>query len=210
MRCRIQISQSTADRLKATGKGAWIRPREDLVEAKGKGVIKTYWLASRPNATAKKARRSSLEKTNEVFLSRRSQFQNRGGTSSSEGSVFTEDEDAFGRSSNTSTAFEIPAEALSEDRHRRRVINWQTELLIKSLKLIVARRSQTLEVDIDNITISRMKGSIVLDEVVESIALPQFDEDAFQFQRDPHSVLLSLSVVSQVGKQASTSWHLVY
>jgi hypothetical protein len=40
---RIQVSQSTADLLFANGKGHWLTPREDLVKAKGKGLLQTYW-----------------------------------------------------------------------------------------------------------------------------------------------------------------------
>ena len=41
---RIQVSQSTADLLKAAGKQQWLTAREDLVEAKGKGKMQTYWV----------------------------------------------------------------------------------------------------------------------------------------------------------------------
>lgn len=41
---KIHISQATADLLIQSGKSNWIKPREDIVEAKGKGVLKTYWL----------------------------------------------------------------------------------------------------------------------------------------------------------------------
>jgi transcription elongation factor len=40
---RIHVSQSTADALIATGKGHWLTIREDKVEAKGKGLLITYW-----------------------------------------------------------------------------------------------------------------------------------------------------------------------
>jgi hypothetical protein len=43
-RGRIQISQTTADLISDGGKAHWITPREDAVQAKGKGVMKTYWL----------------------------------------------------------------------------------------------------------------------------------------------------------------------
>jgi hypothetical protein len=43
-RGRIHISQSTADLISAAGKAHWIKPRKDLVEAKGKGAMQTYWL----------------------------------------------------------------------------------------------------------------------------------------------------------------------
>ena len=43
-RGRIQLSQSTAELLMAAGKQHWVRPRQDAVTAKGKGVMHTYWL----------------------------------------------------------------------------------------------------------------------------------------------------------------------
>jgi hypothetical protein len=42
-RNRIHVSQSTADLLIADGKGHWLTPRKDLVNAKGKGLLQTYW-----------------------------------------------------------------------------------------------------------------------------------------------------------------------
>jgi hypothetical protein len=45
IRNRIQISQSTADLLIEAGKQAWVTPREDMVRAKGKGVLATFWLS---------------------------------------------------------------------------------------------------------------------------------------------------------------------
>jgi 3'5'-cyclic nucleotide phosphodiesterase/Adenylate and Guanylate cyclase catalytic domain len=41
---QIQVSQKTADLLRALGKEGWLTQREDLVEAKGKGSLVTYWL----------------------------------------------------------------------------------------------------------------------------------------------------------------------
>jgi len=40
----IQCSQSTADLLVEAGKSKWLEPREDPIEIKGKGNLKTYWL----------------------------------------------------------------------------------------------------------------------------------------------------------------------
>jgi hypothetical protein len=36
---RIHLSQSTADLLVEASKGHWVKPREDLVTAKGKGYV---------------------------------------------------------------------------------------------------------------------------------------------------------------------------
>lgn len=41
---RIQCSQATSDLLVAAGKKHWVKAREDAVEAKGKGVLHTFWL----------------------------------------------------------------------------------------------------------------------------------------------------------------------
>lgn len=41
---KIQISESTMKSLTEFGKAHWIRPREELVEAKGKGLLKTHWV----------------------------------------------------------------------------------------------------------------------------------------------------------------------
>ena len=41
---RIQCSQSTAEILSRSGKEHWLREREDLVTAKGKGIMRTFWL----------------------------------------------------------------------------------------------------------------------------------------------------------------------
>lgn len=41
---KIQISVATADLLVNAGKSHWVIPRTDSVEAKGKGVLQTYWL----------------------------------------------------------------------------------------------------------------------------------------------------------------------
>ena len=42
-RMRIMVSQKTADLLTEAGKGHWLTPREDLVQAKGKGAMQCYW-----------------------------------------------------------------------------------------------------------------------------------------------------------------------
>ena len=43
-RNRIHLSEQTARILIGHGRGSWVQPREDKVEAKGKGILSTYWL----------------------------------------------------------------------------------------------------------------------------------------------------------------------
>lgn len=42
---RIQVSQQTADLLISVGKRLWLTPREDPVEVKGKGELRTYFIS---------------------------------------------------------------------------------------------------------------------------------------------------------------------
>jgi hypothetical protein len=44
IRDKIQVSKYTADLLIAAGKKEWLVPREDVVIAKGKGEMRTFWL----------------------------------------------------------------------------------------------------------------------------------------------------------------------
>ena len=41
---QIHLSETTAELLRAAGKDHWLKKREDLVEAKGKGAMQCYWL----------------------------------------------------------------------------------------------------------------------------------------------------------------------
>ena len=42
---RIHVSTETANQLKELGKSKWITKREDMIIAKGKGELQTYWLS---------------------------------------------------------------------------------------------------------------------------------------------------------------------
>lgn len=41
---RIHVSESTAEELRARGKGHWLTPREDKINVKGKGMMTTYFV----------------------------------------------------------------------------------------------------------------------------------------------------------------------
>lgn len=47
IRNKIQISESTAQLLEEAGKEHWIVPREETVNAKGKGTMATFWLVNK-------------------------------------------------------------------------------------------------------------------------------------------------------------------
>ena len=64
---RIQASKATADLLTAGGKGEWVIPRSELITAKGKGKMQTYWIDPSKRRTDS-ARNSTKECLNESFL----------------------------------------------------------------------------------------------------------------------------------------------
>ncbi|CAJ1963522.1 unnamed protein product [Cylindrotheca closterium] len=51
---RIHIAQATADLVIDSGKGHWLRKRDDLIEAKGKGEVQTYWVKGGKAASSTK------------------------------------------------------------------------------------------------------------------------------------------------------------
>lgn len=61
---RIQCSQSTAEALAVAGKQHWVRPREDLVSAKGKGILKTYWIVPNSKAGSESASTDNSARSN--------------------------------------------------------------------------------------------------------------------------------------------------
>jgi len=50
MKGRIQATKQTADLICAAGKVDWVRKREDMIAAKGKGLLQTYWIEPKGDA----------------------------------------------------------------------------------------------------------------------------------------------------------------
>jgi hypothetical protein len=55
IKSRIHISQETANLLVEAGKSRWVEPREELVTAKGKGQLQTYWLHAKGEANCNRS-----------------------------------------------------------------------------------------------------------------------------------------------------------
>jgi class 3 adenylate cyclase len=53
LRGKIHLSQETAELLVMAGKTSWVIPRDDVVIAKGKGELKTFWLNIGSSCTTK-------------------------------------------------------------------------------------------------------------------------------------------------------------
>ena len=99
---RIHISQATADELTAKGLGKWVTPREDKVEAKGKGLMQTYFVNFQ---TATKSFASTgTFLTNESYTSDTNTRQR---STFDESNVATEESGSSSRSTDLVTVVEI-------------------------------------------------------------------------------------------------------
>lgn len=68
----IQVSQETAKLLMRSKKGHWLKEREDVVKAKGKGELQTYWLKADPESdTASEFEKNEGVSTSDFHGSRR-------------------------------------------------------------------------------------------------------------------------------------------
>jgi hypothetical protein len=150
LRDKIQLSQETADLLIAAGKTNWLSQREDIVNAKGKGEMQTYWLEI-----------SARNDSSVMDSSSQS-----GGSSNA---VDDELEDVQGPT--TSRVF---------DSKTTRLIEWNVDVLLRLLKQIVARRNMTkTEAGVAKPNESffmQEKSRLTMDEVAEIITLPDFHE----------------------------------
>ena len=104
----IHVSQATANLLAKEGKSHWLKQREDLVEAKGKGKLITFWL----NPNFRKNDSSSSKSTNENAPS-----------SSDGGGIDT-----------TKTKPLIDDDVLKQDR----LVDWMVELLTEYIQKMVS------------------------------------------------------------------------
>jgi hypothetical protein len=144
----IQISQVTADLLLAAGKQAWIKPRTDMVNAKGKGLMQTYVLE-----------------------------MNKKSTSSSGGSVadqtVTKGFDDVGELHD----IHLPGSTstLHICSKNVRLVEWIADILIVFIKDIAVRRCRTKSwkrKSIDEVTFEKEIGRSVIGEVKEIVTLP--------------------------------------
>lgn len=149
---RIHCSQSTAALLIGAGKEQWISKRKELVNASGMGLIQTYWI--RRTATS-----SSNNESEPTYSD--SGLNQSAMTKGQPNKLTTEIQDQSGQ--------------IMRSRKFKRLVEWQTAVLSKLLRNVVAKRKQMqiasyLVPSPDTVIEKR----IPLDEVTELLKLPQF------------------------------------
>lgn len=187
---RIHLSQQTAAHLINAGKGDWVKERETLVTAKGKGELQTYWLtlSEKKSDTGESLGVSALtdcEKSSPAALS----------FITSETSMNRPSDEAVERQGTSSIPSQLKGDQL------RRLIDFNTQVLERFLqKMVAMRQDQALycpsgkqEKEVQLFP-SGISGS-VFDEVQESISLPT---EPAKYLQNPDNVILSPLVKSQL------------
>jgi 3'5'-cyclic nucleotide phosphodiesterase/Adenylate and Guanylate cyclase catalytic domain len=187
---RIHLSQDTADQLIAANKSHWVKTRDEKVSAKGKGLMTTFWL----NTKFKAGPASSS-----------------GGGASSErhtidfGSASGADGDLLDIAKTDTNAQETKISAFNAKIER--LVNWNVNIMVRTLKLIVARRASCNShgngeerSDRNSLTLASpaQHRKTVIDEVQEIIHMPVFDASATKDQSDPNTIKLDSDVLAQL------------
>eukprot|EP00977_Amphora_coffeiformis_P005788 scaffold1221_cov207-Amphora_coffeaeformis.AAC.47 len=168
-RGRIQVSEETAQLLVAAGKKHWLLQRADIVHAKGKGALKTFWLVDEKQSSDTRSNdaTSTEEHTNEASNS----------------------------SAHSGAHMKESAGILGLDSKTERLINWNVDVMWRLLKKVVARRISHGQADLrvprsEEEEMENHSGS-VLSEVKEIISLPEYDANAHKNEPDPDTIHMS-------------------
>jgi hypothetical protein len=192
-RNRIQISQATAQQLIESGKQNWIQRREDLVHAKGKGAIQTYWVLTR------KQKRLNAAEDRPRFI--QPSLPDSGSDLGSIGSGNLSDWAIEDLDDSARDQFEAPSVILSA--HVERLIDWQVDLLLRLVKQIIAGRDQQIPTDSKS-TASKVEAleevgdAIPVESITESVELPEFDPEAAQARVRTSTVEIPQVIISEL------------
>jgi len=168
---KIHCSQETADLLIAKGRSKWVLPREDKVQAKGKGELQTYWISFGDRDSGTDA------------------------STSSEDFALSESSDA-----EEVKMVEGKQRKMVSGKHAR-LVDWNCEVIARYLKQIVANRIAAGEVapfSTEAAVLKPKQGKFVLDEVSEIIELPTFDSKVVATEKEALAVELSPDVMKQL------------
>ena len=178
---RIQVSKETSEFLVDCKKEHWLTPREDKVNAKGKGELDTFWLEVKSNET--KSNMSSGRSSN---------------------TSLADTNHGVGQS-------ELKAAAQNGGNKHSRLVDWNVDILSSILGDIAQRRvTRSVEPDApDTLAAAEAeqarisKNQLVLDEVVEIVQLPSYDAKA-QSSDKQCEIKLDPEVVSQLHRYVLT------
>eukprot|EP00934_Nitzschia_sp_Nitz4_P009441 Nitzschia sp. Nitz4//scaffold270_size25879//13071//16782//NITZ4_008299-RA/size25879-augustus-gene-0.20-mRNA-1//-1//CDS//3329545193//9431//frame0 len=173
---RIQVSQESAGYIIDGGKGHWLKARDDMVEAKGKGLLKTYWLVNETRRFHKR----------------------RNGHGSESGESETE------HSSRGAVDMAIPdKQQRLRDWIAEALLRYLQQIVaLRMAKRQANGKRQSKKVNTLNTSTYRKKSfaasGFPIDEVQEIIHLPAFDVDLAKLQEDPSLIQIDQEVLDEL------------
>ena len=173
---RIQVSLSTYDILVEAGKTDWVTPRNEVVRAKGKGVMKTFWLDTH-------AKRNG---------------------SSSDGSVSSFSQQGLSHAlSKGSLSMQRQQITDAAARKQGRLVNWVVDILQEHIrKLVIVRKIQSADAEVQY---TAKGGRMSLEEVAEIIKLPRFNTQLLGSDvGDERNVKMNPIVLTQLNHYVSS------
>jgi Adenylate and Guanylate cyclase catalytic domain len=160
---RIQVSETTAELLRAAGKEHWLRLREDMVDAKGIGKIRTYWACVSSTGSSRGSGDDYATVVPHTNTNSNSSYNNELERYTGVESRLTDDVNNLLNEKTT------------------RLIDWNVDMLLQLLTRIhIRRKASGTEADawLAKSLDSNGQDKMVLQEVVEIISLPEFDASA--------------------------------
>ena len=165
---RIHLSQETAECLIAGGKAHWISAREDIVTAKGKGEMKTYWLEFKN--TVGSTRSGSTENSNDADNLR---------------SAMPEEENK--------SVTNLDARTISLVNWNADVLAKLLKQIIARRKALGHKLSSIIPV-----ADPALKEGTVINEVAEIIHLPEYNAKAAGIEANPDDIELDPHIYDQI------------
>jgi hypothetical protein len=185
---KIQVSQETAELIIASGKSQWIRARNEVVVAKGKGELQTYWLLPKYETAS-------------------THTPSEGGSDAEVVDVMAWMELVGGRNDGSEHSSPDAVEVYNEKIQR--LVDYNTDILLNALKKIISRRQRSTgtdgmstKIDVPTRTaVTRLEAELgktgpCLEEVLEVIELPKFDSAAYS--DDVSQINVSQDILSQL------------
>ena len=173
------MSEATYELLLEAGKGNWAKPRPGTVQAKGKGLLKTYFV----NPNAKRGASVGESSTS--------------GDSTGNASSRHLDSAAKAAPAASNVPGNITTKKTELALKEQRLVNWIVDLFHEHLKKLVARRRPRLG-HFEPVPFKRTDGLTSLDEVAEAINLPQFCKRSYAASQDWRKVQLDAPIVEQL------------
>jgi hypothetical protein len=157
----------------AAGKSHWLTPRDDQVNAKGKGILHTYWLNTQPSISSTK-----------TF---------------SEGDKTSNESDCMDETNSMKMNTIKTEESVSVMKNNNQV-SWICELLMMHIKNVVSHRTEGRNhvFSKSNFACHLLPKTAPIDEVVESIVLPEFKDQKKDLSVASNDVTIDDTVVSQL------------